>query len=233
MIRIAVRAALILSLASITRAGAQDEAGRYARIGILRPHDGDTVDFEAGYARHLEWHRQAGDRWTWYGWTIAIGERQRGFVYATFGHSADSLDNPVSPAEDERDTIPNITPHARFISSGLFEFLPALSRGSGVPQPAARAELSTVELVPGAERAFEDALTAAQKSLRGETLWYRMISGGRVPCYVRLRPRPTLAAILDSVGEQRLAEKTNGLIASEIVEVLTLRPAMSYRLSLP
>jgi len=39
----------------------QTGRGPYARIAILRPHDGDTVDFEAGYIRHLEWHRQAKD----------------------------------------------------------------------------------------------------------------------------------------------------------------------------
>ena len=35
--------------------------GPYARVSILRRHDGDTVDFEAGYIRHLESHRQAKD----------------------------------------------------------------------------------------------------------------------------------------------------------------------------
>ena len=104
----AIVGAVLLTIL-VARAVAQTEQGPYARIGILRPHDGDTVDFEAGYIRHLEWHRQAHDPWTWYGWTISIGERQRGFVYATFGHSAASLDNPVSPADDERDTIPNLS----------------------------------------------------------------------------------------------------------------------------
>ena len=32
--------------------------GPFARIAMLRPHDGDTLDFEAGYTRHLEFHRQ-------------------------------------------------------------------------------------------------------------------------------------------------------------------------------
>ena len=77
--------------------------GPYARISVLRPHDGDTVDFEAGYIRHLEWHRQAKDPWKWFGWTVWVGERQRSFIYATFGRSAVELDNAVSPAEDERD----------------------------------------------------------------------------------------------------------------------------------
>ena len=72
------------------------------------------MDFEAGYIRHLEFHRQARDAWTWYGWTVWAGERQRWFVYASFGHAAADLDRPVSPAEDERDNVTNVTPHAEF-----------------------------------------------------------------------------------------------------------------------
>src|ERR1041384_784302 len=82
---------------------AQTPRGPYARIAFLHPRDGDTVDFEAGYTRHLDWHRQAGDTWAWSGWTIWAGERQRWFVYASFSHPAADLDALVSPAEDERD----------------------------------------------------------------------------------------------------------------------------------
>jgi hypothetical protein len=126
--------------------------GPYARISVLRPHDGDTVDFEAGYIRHLDWHRQNKDTWTWYGWIVWAGERQRWFVYASFGHSAAALDSPISPADDERDNIVNVTPHAHFAGSALYEFLPALSRGTGTPQPTARLELTTVDLVAGRKR---------------------------------------------------------------------------------
>src|SRR5262245_4664799 len=83
----------------------QPEQGPYARIAMLRPYDGKSVDFEAGYIRHLEWHRKAGDPWRWYGWTIWAGERQRWFVYATFGHDIAAFDGAVSPADDERDNI--------------------------------------------------------------------------------------------------------------------------------
>ena len=202
--------------------------GPYARISILRPHDGDTVDFEAGYIRHLEWHRQAKDPWTWFGWTIWAGERQRWFIYATFGHSAAAFDNPVSPAEDERDNVLNVIRHGQFLGSALYEYLPALSQGTAQPQPTARLELTTVDLVAGAESAFEVAVSAEQASLQSETLWYRMIAGGPVPRYLRLRPRPNLAAILQN--EQALPESVHGLIAKTTIEILTLRPTMSYGL---
>jgi hypothetical protein len=227
-----VRALLVIAVCLLAvLAHAQEGGGPFARIAFLRPHDGDTVDFEAGYIRHLEFHRQAKDPWAWYGWTIWAGERQRWFVYATFGHSAESLDHPVSPADDERDNIANVTPHAEFTGSGLYEFLAAVSRGSGTPSVTPRLELTTVALRPGTERAFEDALAAAQSNLAGETLWYRLLAGGSAPRYVRLRPASTLAAIVAGSGSAMLPEAANNAVERVCIEVLSLRPSMSYGLS--
>jgi hypothetical protein len=218
-----ILAALVLPV----RATAQSD-GPYARIAVLRPHDGATVDFEAGYLRHLEFHRQAKDAWVWYGWTVWAGDRQRWFVYASFGHSATSLDNPVSPPEDERDNVSNVTPHASFVGNAVYEFLPGLSRGSGVPTATARVEMTTVDLNAGTVKAFEAALSASQPTMRGETLWYRMVAGGSAPRYIRLRPRASLAAILESQGEQPLPVIAHDLIAKTTIEILNLRPTMSY-----
>jgi hypothetical protein len=206
---------------------AQTERGPYARIAILRPLDGHTVELEAGYLRHLEWHRQAKDTFGWYSWSVwAAAERQRWLIYATFGHTAASLNNPISPAEDERDNILNVLPHAQFLGNGVYEFLPALSRGNGVPAPTPRAEYTIVELNQGAGKAFEAALAAEQSKLQGETLWYRMVAGGPVPSYVRLRPRASLAAILDERADQALPDKANGVISKMTVDILNLRPNM-------
>ena len=155
--------------------------GPYARIAVLRPHDGRTVEFEAGYIRHLEWHRQA-------------------------------------------------APHVEYVGNAVYEYLPGLSRGTGEPQPTARLELTTVDLVPGAGGAFEAALGAAHPTLAGETLWYRMVAGGAVPRYARLRPRPTLSALLDERSDQALADGVKDLIARTTVEILTLRPTLSLGL---
>lgn len=227
--RLLAGAVLLAGLSSVL--GGAEQAGPFARIAILRPNDGDTVDFEAGYRRHLDFHRDARDTWTWYGWTIWAGERQRWFVYATFGHSASSLDNPVSPAEDERDNVANVTRHAQFVANAIFEYLPGLSRGTGVPTPTARLEFTTVDLHPGAAHAFEAALSAARQNANGETLWYRLLAGGPSPRYVRLCPRLSLAAILDGAAAQALPDSVHNLVATTTVEILNLRPTMSYGLN--
>ena len=181
--------------------------GPYARIAIMRALDGHSVDWEAGYIRHLEWHRRAKDTFAWYSYSVwASAERQRWIIYATFGHTAVELSNPVSPAEDERDNLINLLPHSQFLGNGLYEFLPPLSRGNGVPTPTLRAEYTTVELNYGTGKAFEAALAAEQSKLQGETLWYRLVVGGDMPRYVRLRPRTSLAGILDPIAERVIRE---------------------------
>ena len=227
----AVLASLLVAPAGF--ADAQTARGPFARIAILRPLDGHTVEFEARYIRHLEWHRQARDSWVWYGWSVTFSERQRWFIYATFAHSAADLDNAVAPAEDERDNVLNVAPHVEYTGNAVYEYLPGLSRGTGEPQPTVRLEFTTVDLVSGAAKTFEAALSAGQSKLQSETLWYRMVAGGAVPRYVRLRPRPSLSSVLDGRSEQSLPDGVKGLIARTTIEILTLRPMMSLGVGSP
>jgi hypothetical protein len=154
-------------------------------------------------------------------------------MYASFGHSARGFDNQVSPAEDERDNVLNVAPHVEYAGNAVYEYLPGLSRGTGEPQPAARLEFTTVELVPEGAQAFESALKESQSKLQGETLWYRMVAGGEAPRYVRLRPRPSVSAVIDARSEQLLPDSINHFITRTTVEILTLRPTMSLGLPSP
>jgi hypothetical protein len=222
-------AALLICGVLSTSASAQTEPGPFARIAIMRAMDGHSVEWEEGYIRHLEWHRQVKDPFKWYSYLVwASTERQRWIIYATFGHSAASLSNPLMPSEDERDNLVNVLPHAQFLGNWVYEYLPALSRGNahGVPTPTLRAEYTTVELKQGSASAFEAALVAEQPKLQGETLWYRLVIGGEPPQYVRLRPHVSLAAILDARAEQALPEKVTAMIAKITLEALNLRPNM-------
>jgi hypothetical protein len=48
--------------------------------------------------------------------------------------------------------------------------------------------------------------------------------GGNTPRYVRLRPRSSLALILDERADQALPDKVIGLISTIKTEALNLRP---------
>lgn len=202
--------------------------GPYAVIGVMRAIDErHSVDLESGYIRHLEWHRRVKDPFGWYSYSISAStDRQRCIIYATFGHTAAELSNPVSPAEDWRDASINLLPHVQFTGNGIYEFLPSLSRGNGVPTPAPLAEYTTVELNYGAGKAFEAALTDEQSKVQSETLWYRLVEGGNASRYIRLRPRANLASILEERPDQALPDKVNSLISKMSVEIWNLRPDM-------
>jgi hypothetical protein len=213
--------------ASAQQAPADGERGPFARIAIMRALDGHAVEWEEGYIRHLDWHRQARDPFAWYSYSVwASSERQRWIIYATFGHTAAGLSNPVSPADDERDNQLNVLPHAQFLGNWIYEFLPALSRGTGVPTPTMRAELTTVEVMPGREKQFEAALAMRQSALQAETLWYRLVVGGNPPRYLRLCPRGSLAAIFDDPAGRALPDSVIDLVSRVTVETLNLRPTM-------
>jgi hypothetical protein len=119
-----------------------------------------------------------------------------------------------------------VLPHAQFLGNWIYEFLPALSRGNGVPTPTMRAELTTVEVMPGREKQFEAALAMRQSALKEETLWYRLVVGGDTPRYLRLCPRASLAAILDDPTDRGLPDNAINLASRVTVETLNLRPTM-------
>ena len=58
-----------------------------------------------------------------------------------------------------------------------------------------------------------------------------LAAGGTAPRYVRLRPRPTVSAVLADTGDSGLPETASHLTAKTTVEILTLRPTMSYGLA--
>jgi hypothetical protein len=220
-------------LAAMAPAQAEYQYGPFARISMLKPHDSQIYDWEEGYLRHLQWHKNNQETWNWYGYNLWSSAHQRYFVYASFGHSAHDLSNPIDPVADERDTRVNIIPYVEFLDNMLFEFLPRASDGNGIPTPLPRTEFTTVDVKPGMEARFEAALYAARPRLQSETLWYRLLTGANVPRYVRLRPKKDLEALLDDRAGAPLPLGTANLIDSEKVEVLSFRPTMSLNISDP
>jgi hypothetical protein len=75
---------------------------RVGRFTFLTPKAAVGPDLVEAYKKHLNWHRQANDQWTWFGWQIITGDRVGTIVDATFVAWRD-LDHPVDPAADIAD----------------------------------------------------------------------------------------------------------------------------------
>jgi hypothetical protein len=204
----------------------QTGKGPYVLLGVLRRLEGHDFAFDAGVARHWQWHRDHRDPYVWHAWDIRFGNRVGGLVFASFNHSAGSLDSAVSPAEDWADWRTTGAPHSQFTNLEAYRYLPELSRGSGDPGAARLLEFTMVEIQPAQASAFEAKLKAGQPSLKEETLWYRLVIGGEVPRYLRLRPRARLSAVTEGAEDGALAP-ADGMITRVSRELLVLQPGLT------
>ena len=101
--------------------------GNVARVVVWQAKPGMDRDLEEGYKRHLEWHRNNGDLWSWYGWNIVSGERDGYFVDGTFFHTWKDLNSPVSPAADGADAAVNVSSYGDVRSAAICEAVPTLT----------------------------------------------------------------------------------------------------------
>ena len=201
------------------------EAGPYARIVVIAPKPGQTAAFEAGYRRHLAWHRAAQDPWTWYGWTFVLGERASLFMDGVFGLSGAELDRAVRPAEDAADNARNVWPYADLVSHSLFERLDAISMGRPLPDTSAYLGYATYRVRPGMAPHFEALLARYRAHFANDSTvrysWFRLRIGGGAPQFVLMRAvrNWSEAAALSHFFEAARLERPAGAPAlSEMLE---------------
>jgi hypothetical protein len=215
-----------------TQAFAEPAAGPYARMVVIEPRPGQTGAFEQGYQRHLEWHRKAGDSWTWHGWSFVLGERLGQFMDGTFGHAAANFDAPVQPAGDAADNAVNVVPYADFASHGIFRRLDAASVGQPLPDASPFLAMATYTVAAGEEAAFERQLAAAAAKAGKGTgqaarfTWYRLQLGGSGPQYVLMRALPTFGAAAEL--PEVLPAGAAPMVRQVRTELLRYRSDMSY-----
>lgn len=209
-------AGLVLLAATIASVdGTSPPADRLARVTVIVPKD--PPRFEAGYRRHLEWHRRHADRWTWLGWTVVSGDRLGWFVDGTFDRTAQEIDAPVAPAEDSADNEINVAPHATFASSSFFARRSAEPALATLRAPFQIAATCTVR--PGRAADFQKAVNA----IPAPKLALELASGGERPTWMILRPAASLAESLETgwLPDTDAAEPCR-------VETLRFREDLSY-----
>lgn len=220
-----------LLLCSASAFAQQPASGPFARMVVIQPKPGQDAAFEQGYQRHLEWHRKAGDRWMWYGWSFVLGERLGSFMDGTFGHAAANFDAAVQPAADAADNAANVAPYAEFLSHGMFRRLETASVGQPLPDTSAYLAMTTYTVAPGDATAFERQLVARATRPPGSGgseryTWYRLQIGGEGAQYVLLRAAPSFGAAADL--PEVLPIGTGPMLRGVRSELLRYRAEMSY-----
>lgn len=215
-------AVLLSGLVFSAPAGAQQ--GDYARMVVIDPKPGQDQAFADGYRRHLRWHEENHDPWSWHGWTFVLGERMGQFMDGTFDHAPDALDRAIKPAEDAADNRQNVNPHADFLSHGVYRRLTRLSTGAKLPDTSAFLVLDTYTVRPGSEARFEAEMEKQEPGADADRSWFRLVIGGRQSQYVLMRRAASWA---DAVSLAPLPV-TEGTVESHESELLRFQRDMSY-----
>ena len=175
------------------------------------PLPGQQAQFEAGYRRHLEWHRKAEDSIDWLAWYVATGPRSGRFIDGALDLSFSDFDARVEPAADRADFAHNVAPFARLVSRSVYRWRRDLGTAEEptAESPAKMAEVSRVIVGPGQAAGFEERLAALRSTWGTEAKapvyrWYQLVSGGEQPSYLLWIDREHWAEVAtpDKSGQQ-------------------------------
>jgi len=205
-----------------------------AHFSIWKPAPEQGSNFETGYKKHLQWHKDNGDRWNWYGWYVMSGPRVGWFIDATFNHTWADFDKPVKPVEDGLDARLHVSPFGDFQYNYKVAFHPGLSISDTGSLKLKYLRMITLQVasIDTAKRVIDKLRSVYQ--LKGSKcfLTYKMADGGNLNQFQLLigfssyedygKSENLLEEI--SQAESSLKVKT---ISSVVSETLLYLPAMS------
>jgi hypothetical protein len=237
--------ALVLSCAFGARA--QFPSKSIAITHDVKPKLG--ADFEAVLKRHMEWHRQQKDTWTYVTWQIMTGERSGHYFVASVGHDWKDFDDRAKFQEaDDANVRVTLAPAVDSVNHAFYLYRADLSTPmQNDTGPAPYSEVITFFLKPGGwfpdmENAIKKVNEAANKSnypLHGN--WYGLLNGGEGAIVLAIPHKnwadfqPSgkgfVAMLNDVYGEQMthdLFSRFDNNVRTTRSEIFRHRPDLSY-----
>jgi len=248
MRRFGVFLVILAVLMLILPAGAQQEPGPIARVGLFKIKSGMGQQFEQGIKRHNDWHKKQNDKWEYHTWEVVSGENAGRFYRGTFGHHWDDFDAEEKwAAADSADSMVNMDPYVDSATPSFYAYLPKVSRPPTGEGPARLASLLWFHLHMGKNDEFMHAIGKVHEAI-GKTNWpahyewYVMVNGGEHPTYVLSLPRTKWAdfkppekafdAMLEEAfgrqEAQSLLQELDKSIHCERSEIVSYRADLSY-----
>lgn len=210
---------------------------------------GAAAAWAEGRKRHMEFHKQQKDAFSWYTWEVVNGDRAGGFLTGTFDHYWKDFDGrDAFDALDAADMAKTFVPLTASSSDGYWIHMGKASREEpGATGPSKYSQLTHYYVRLADVPRFEDAL----ETITGElnkiswpmySSWYRLASGGDGPHYVLSTRRDSFAAfappekslnevLTAAVGALRATELFDTIRGSTerlYSEIIQFRPDLSY-----
>jgi hypothetical protein len=160
--------------------------GDAAHLFGYTPKAGMEAQFDAGYRKHLDWHKAHEDPLVWYGWYVTHGPRMGMFIDGSFGAPFSEFDQRVALADDVKDADRNVAPYADAAFRSVWRVRRDLSTGTPLEEwkPSAMVQVHTYKVRLGKAKQFEQIVkrmrTVAEANgagAKGTFTWYEGIGG--------------------------------------------------------
>ena len=220
-------------------------------IHINKVRPGMTRQYEEGRKKHMDWHRQQNDAWSWYTWEILTGEDTGAYVIGTFGHQWSELDGRTKfEAADNADAINRMGKALASEMQCYYRFRADLSPSTPSSEPAPLATVTHFLLNPDGLNDFVESAKKVSEGIKktnypmsGASRWYQLVNGGPSPHIVLVGDRANWAAFepatqksLDAMMEEAYGKEQGAAILSTLrkairsvsTESIRYRPDLSY-----
>ncbi|KGQ18085.1 hypothetical protein LF41_1439 [Lysobacter dokdonensis DS-58] len=248
-----VFAAVALTCAALAASAAEPtttlkDSGDAAHLFGYLPKPGMDAQFDAGYRKHLEWHRTHDDPLVWYGWYVTHGPRMGMFIDGTFGAPFAAFDNRVAPSDDGKDADRTFLPYGEPTYRAVYRVRRDLSAGTPLEQwrPTKLVQVYTYEVRLGRSERFEKIVKRMRAALdtakhKSSFTWYEGVGGTASPGYMLMVSREgwsafdegpgglegVLASVEDTTVRQQLLDGFAGTVDEVQAEIWSYRSDMS------
>ena len=230
--------------ALIPNGGAMAQEGTVSQSFSLEVSEANIAQFEEAYLRHIDWHRQHNDTWTWNMWSSTTGDLGS-YVVITGGHTWADFDTPpFDPMADGADAMAQFGSLVESVSSGFGQLMPDVSRPADGPMPLV--QVVDFKVKYGMDGDFLQVVrkvteAAEQVNWTEHYLWLKNVSGGEGNYILVLQhenwasfaqPEMSVEAVTEEVyGRQEstaLWDMFFNVVESTSERIWTYRPDLSY-----
>jgi hypothetical protein len=202
-------------------------AGDAAHLFAYMPKPGMEAQFDAGYRKHLEWHRTHGDPLVWYGWDVTHGPRMGMFIDGSFGAPFAAFDQRVAPADDAKDADRTFAAFGEPAFRAVYRARRELSTGTPLEswQPTPMVQVYTYKVRLGRSERFEKIVKRMKSTLdaahaKSAYTWYEGVGGTSAPGYMLMVARDGWAGFDEGRGglEAVLATVEDPTVRQQLLE---------------